>query len=266
MISDPNDFKDVPAPPDGPPAPPPTGRVVEMFSTLQGEGLHVGQRQLFIRLAGCSWRCRYCDTPDSLTHEGHETLTVHQVLHRVRELQATRDHAVVTLTGGEPLLQSDFLAALLPSLKELGLRTYLETSATHPNLFRPLAPWCDVIAADIKLPSAIGRPFWAEHEEFLRIAGDRAFVKIVLTAQTTEDEMETAVNLLSRLTPVPPLVLQPVTPIADLDVRFQDPGSAAPMQILPPPPARLVGFWDWARQRIPVVKLIPQMHPAWGLP
>jgi 7-carboxy-7-deazaguanine synthase len=246
--------------------PAPAGRVSDIFSTLQGEGLYVGQRQIFVRLAGCPWRCRYCDTPHSLGHEAHPTLSLQQVVDKIRELQSARDHGAVSVTGGEPLLQPEFLAALLPSIKDLGLKTYLETSATHPHLFRSLAPLCDVVAADIKLPSAIGRPLWAEHEEFLRLAGDRAFVKIVLTSETTDDEIETAVSLLSRLTPVPPLVLQPVTPIADLEGRLQETDAVATVQILPPAPARLVGFWDWARQRIPVVKLIPQMHPIWGVP
>jgi 7-carboxy-7-deazaguanine synthase len=244
----------------------PSGRVSDIFSTLQGEGIYVGQRQIFVRLTGCPWRCRYCDTPHSLGHDGHPTLSLQQVLDKILELQTARDHGAVSVTGGEPLLQSEFLAALLPAIKDLGLKTYLETSATHPHLFRSLAPLCDVVAADIKLPSAIGRPFWAEHEEFLRLAGDRAFVKIVLTSETTDDEFETAVNLLLRLTPVPPLVLQPVTAIADLEGRLQEADAVAVVQILPPAPARLVGFWDWARQRVPVVKLIPQMHPIWGLP
>jgi 7-carboxy-7-deazaguanine synthase len=248
------------------PPPPPSGRVAEIFSTLQGEGLYVGQRQIFVRLSGCSWRCRYCDTPGSLDKDAHPTLSIQQVMDKVLELQTVRDHGAVSLTGGEPLLQADFLAGLLSSIKDHGLKTYLETSATHPHLFGPVAPLCDVVAADIKLPSAIGRPLWAEHEEFLRLAGDRAFVKIVLTAETTEDEIDTAVNLVARLTPVPPLVLQPVTPIGELEGRLHDPESATLGRILPPAPARLVGFWDWARQRLPVVKLIPQMHPVWGLP
>lgn len=257
---------------DGPVAVPtavdaaPVGRVSEIFSSLQGEGLYVGQRHIFIRLAGCPWRCRYCDTPKSLVNEGHATISLADVLDKVRALQATHTHSAVSVTGGEPLMQSAFLTALLPALRTLGLQTHLETSATHPHLFRSLAPLCDVVAADIKLPSAIGRPLWAEHEEFLRLAGDRAFVKIVLTAQTSDDEIETAVNLLSRLTPVPPLVLQPVTPIADLEGRLQEAESVAAVQILPPSPARLVGFWDWARHRIPVVKLTPQMHTIWGMP
>lgn len=243
-----------------------SGHVADIFSTLQGEGLYVGQRQIFVRLSGCPWRCRYCDTPADLEKTGRPAFSLQQVLDKIKELQTVRDHGAVSVTGGEPLMQPEFLAALLSSIKDLGLKTYLETSATHPHLFRSLAPLCDVVAADIKLPSAIGRPLWAEQEEFLRLAGDRAFVKIVLTSETTDDEMETAVSLLTRLDPIPTLVLQPVTPIPDLESRLNDGEPTTRVQILPPAPARLVGFWDWARQRIPVVKLIPQMHPMWGVP
>lgn len=248
------------------PSSPLRARVTEIFSSLQGEGLYVGQRQIFVRLSGCPWRCRYCDTPGSLAHEGHSAFTVDEVLQKINDVQTERSHAAVSVTGGEPLLQSEFLAALLPAVQALGLRTYLETSATHPDRFRPLVPFCDVVAADIKLPSAIGRALWAEHEEFLRLAGDKAFVKIVLTDQTTDDEFETAVNLLSRLTPPPPLVLQPVTPVADLESRLQEAGTVAAARVVPPAPARLVGFWEWARPRLPLVKLVSQMHPLWGLP
>lgn len=243
-----------------------TAPVSEIFSSLQGEGLHVGERQIFIRFAGCPWRCRYCDTPDSLTDEGHPLLTVHETLRRVRELQKERDHRSVSLTGGEPLLRADFLAALIPPLKNLGLFIHLETSATHPHLFEKIAPWCDVVAADIKLPSAIGRPFWGEHEAFFRLAGASAFAKIVITSDTSDEEIAESVRLLRSLDPVPPLVLQPVTPIPDLIFRLQDAQSATPPYVRPPSPHRVAMMMDYARQRLPLVKLVAQMHPIWGLP
>src|SRR5437016_13899338 len=43
-----------------------SGNVSEIFVSFQGEGLHAGRRQLFVRFAGCPLRCRYCDTPESL--------------------------------------------------------------------------------------------------------------------------------------------------------------------------------------------------------
>lgn len=240
--------------------------ITEIFSSLQGEGLYLGERHIFIRFAGCPWRCRYCDTPDSLSAENQPTLTVQETLEKVADLAKEKPPRAVSLTGGEPLLQVDFIEALLPPLKSMGHRVYLETSATHPHLLRRVLDGVDVVAADIKLPSAIGRPFWAEHEEFLRLAGEKAFVKVVLTDRTTDEEIEDTLSLLTRLSPVPPLVLQPVTPISDLSFRLQDAQSTAPLQVRPPSPPKMVTWWEWAKQKVPMVKMIPQLHPVWGMP
>ena len=42
------------------------GNVSQLFVSFQGEGLHAGRRQLFVRFGGCPLRCRYCDEPESL--------------------------------------------------------------------------------------------------------------------------------------------------------------------------------------------------------
>jgi 7-carboxy-7-deazaguanine synthase len=52
------------------------GYLSEIFVSFQGEGAHVGRRHLFVRLAGCNIRCRYCDTPDSLDRTA--TYTIHE--------------------------------------------------------------------------------------------------------------------------------------------------------------------------------------------
>jgi 7-carboxy-7-deazaguanine synthase len=181
---------------------------------------------LFV-LSGCPWRCRYCDTPGSLVKTGIRPCRFKDVLDKILELQAARDHGAVSVTGGEPLLQSEFLAALLPAIKTtLGFKTYLETSATHPHLS---TRWPPLRRGGRGHQTAVRHrtSLWAEHEEFLRLAGIGRSLKLSSPAETTEDEIETAVNLLSRLTPVPPLVLQPVTPMAELEGRLQEAGVAA---------------------------------------
>ena len=62
----------------------PRGRVTKIFSSLQGEGLRVGERMVFVRLAGCPWRCRYCDTPESLDFDSGEEMGTEDVLRRAR--------------------------------------------------------------------------------------------------------------------------------------------------------------------------------------
>src|SRR5437762_4827940 len=99
------------------------GNVSELFVSFQGEGAHAGRRHLFVRLGGCPLRCRYCDTPESLVpvaecrvlgpdgeHRRRNPLTVAAL---AREVQTLRDGApplhAVAVTGGEPLVQADFL-------------------------------------------------------------------------------------------------------------------------------------------------------------
>lgn len=244
----------------------PTAPVAEIFSSLQGEGLRLGERQIFLRFAGCPWRCVYCDTPTSLAEAGFPRLTVEDVLARIDALRRADATTGVSLTGGEPVLRADFLAALLPAIKARGLETHLETSATHPALFEKIAPLCDVVAADIKLPSAIGRAFWEEHRDFFQLAGAAAFAKLVLTSNTTDDELARALDLLAGLDPVPPLILQPVTAIAALESRLRARPAEAAAFVRPPSADRVAVFFKTARARLPRVAVVPQMHPVWGVP
>src|SRR5215831_15287981 len=103
------------------------GNVSELFVSFQGEGLHAGRRHLFVRLGGCPLRCRYCDTPESLVPvaecrvlgpDGSERRSnpfspeaLDEVVTRLAEV-APPLHAIA-VTGGEPLLQAEFLVAWL---------------------------------------------------------------------------------------------------------------------------------------------------------
>ncbi|TQJ57577.1 pyruvate formate-lyase-activating protein [Streptomyces sp. NBC_00080] len=81
-------------------------------------------------VSGCSLRCLYCANPDTWhMRDGRET-TVEEVMAEIEKYRAfvTTAGGGVTLTGGEPLLQSAFTAAVLHRCKELGLHTALDTS------------------------------------------------------------------------------------------------------------------------------------------
>lgn len=86
----------------------PTYAVVEQFVSIDGEGPTAGALSLFIRLAGCNLRCKWCDTCYAQTeNEDTQTLTLSQLVSDVKKSDITH----VTLTGGDPLLQ--------PNVKEL---------------------------------------------------------------------------------------------------------------------------------------------------
>jgi organic radical activating enzyme len=98
--------------------------VVETFHSLQGEGLHAGRSALFIRLAGCSVGCSWCDTKLSWPAQAHPQLSLEQLASTAAAAEAGA--AFVVITGGEPLHHD--LTALCAALQSSGLPLHLETS------------------------------------------------------------------------------------------------------------------------------------------
>jgi len=203
-----------------------TAPVAEIFSSLAGEGPHVGRRQIFLRLAGCPVGCDYCDTPTDPQAPAEierrpgevvrlaNPLTVEAVLTEIRGLEdRAPGHAHLALTGGEPLLYGKFLRELLPLVRETGLPIYLETAGVLPDALPPLLPFFDVVAADIKLPHHCGRAYWDESRRFLAIcagAGVELLVKVIFGLKTPWDEVERALRLVNGVAPEVEVTLQPI--------------------------------------------------------
>ncbi len=224
--------------------------VLEIFKSRQGEGLYVGDSHLFVRFGGCNLVCDYCDTPESIPAKSGQLWDLEDVLGRLKALRDPDQPAIVSLTGGEPLLHSTFLESLLPRLKAQGYQIYLETNGSLPNALVRVIHHCDWIAMDLKPESATGRNLWEAHRWFLEIAANKAFVKMVLTDKTTELEFKRAVALVAAVRPETPLVLQPATPW----------GRAGSL-----PLAHLTCWWAWAAQRLKDVRIIPQVHRLWEI-
>ena len=225
--------------------------VSEIYSSIQGEGPYTGEPQIFVRLAGCPLRCDYCDTPDSLTVKGHSKLSADQVCKEVGRLAKSEKIKTVSVTGGEPLAHVLFLKELLPLLKKKGLNIYLETAGIHPDALKKVIQFVDVVSMDMKLPSATRKSFWKQHEAFLEIAQQKAFVKIVIEEHSKDEEVDQALSILSKRKTPPRLVLQPVTSIGP--------------DIVPPTPERLSFLFSRAKAKMPEVFIMPQQHKIWGV-
>ena len=177
-------------------------------------------------------------------------MDLEEVLARVEALQEGPGPLAVSLTGGEPLLQVDFLEELVPRLRARGAQIYLETNGALPGALAKIVNGCDWVAMDFKPETAVGRDLWEAHRWFLEMAGSKVFVKMVLTDKTAETEFQRGVDLVALVRPETPLVLQPATPW----------GSAGSI-----PLARLTSWWDWATRRLKDVRIIPQIHRLWGI-
>ncbi|MCG3205262.1 MAG: 7-carboxy-7-deazaguanine synthase [Elusimicrobia bacterium] len=222
--------------------------VSEIYASIQGEGPFTGERQVFVRLAGCPLRCRYCDTPGSLTAKGHSRRSVEEVLNEVGRLSRKSASQTVSVTGGEPLSQPTFVRDLFKKLKAAQFRTYLETAGIHAKALRSVIGFTDVVAMDIKLPSATGKQLWNEHAEFLKVGKKKIFVKIVIEKRSTLSEIKAAVNLLGKIPTPPLLVLQPVTTISS---RTSSPSKE-----------QLADAYQIAAS-LSRVLIMPQQHKTW---
>ena len=109
-------------------------QINEIFYSIEGEGLRVGQPTTFVRLARCNLRCAFCDTEfDSYVEMGLE-----EIANEVQRHPATW----VCFTGGEPLGQN--IAPLARRLVKAGHRLHIETNgvvAPDPHLFDLIEHW-----------------------------------------------------------------------------------------------------------------------------
>jgi organic radical activating enzyme len=110
--------------------PPPTLKIIEIFPSIQGEGLRQGEPALFIRLATCNLKCSFCDT--KYAWQSGKDRTVVQVMNKVRKIWKSFPAQWVCLTGGEPLFQD--ISPLVKALKEEGFKIQAETNGTFPPL------------------------------------------------------------------------------------------------------------------------------------
>ena len=111
--------------------------VVETFHSLQGEGLHAGRSAFFVRLAGCSVGCPWCDTKHSWPAAAHPPRLLAELAEEARQA-AEAGAAFTVITGGEPLhhdlgpLCDRIQAATTSPERPAGLPLHLETSGVDP--------------------------------------------------------------------------------------------------------------------------------------
>jgi 7-carboxy-7-deazaguanine synthase len=99
--------------------------LVEVFYSLQGEGLRTGQATVFVRFAGCNLACDFCDTDFRV----QETRTVHELIEEIQTLAP--ECQWVCLTGGEPTIHD--AGNLCNALHSLGYKIQIETNGTRPQ-------------------------------------------------------------------------------------------------------------------------------------
>lgn len=123
---------------------------IDTFSTLDGPGIRT-----VIFLQGCALRCQYCQNPDtwSLTSKAAEFYTVDEIMKVVRRGQPyfQASGGGITLSGGEPLLQAEFMTAVFSACRREHIPTAFDSSLYVPSSsVKKVLPVTDLVLADIK--------------------------------------------------------------------------------------------------------------------
>ena len=220
-------------------------KILEIFQSIQGEGEYAGAPQVFVRFFECHMHCAWCDTPHSIgdTTRNFKEMSLAQVSAEVKNLW--RNCHSVSLTGGEPLLQKDFIRELLPYFKKNKMPAYLETSGVLYQELSEVIDGVDIVAMDFKLPSSTQcRAYWPEHEAFLKIARAKdLFIKAVISSRTKISDVETAVQLLEKIDPHILFILQP---------NYFEMRSGVMEKCL--------AFQNYCAKYLKNVRIMPQMH------
>jgi 7-carboxy-7-deazaguanine synthase len=120
--------------------------VNEIFYSLQGEGFLAGLPSVFVRLAGCPLRCRWCDTKYAWSKEAGRRYSIDQIVRAVQQWPCR----FVVITGGEPMVDPD-LPQLAGELKAAGKHITIETVGIA---YIPDMP-CDLISISPKLSNSV---------------------------------------------------------------------------------------------------------------
>ena len=164
----------------------------EIFHSIQGEGISTGVPSVFLRLATCNLKCRWCDTKYTWDWSNFNYATevveldTPELLSKIQSFKCTH----VVITGGEPLLQQAELEPLVESLAKYGFSFEIETNGTivpSANLLRYINQWnvspklrtSGNISEERLVPIAL--------QIFARLP--KAFFKFVIASESDIDEV-----------------------------------------------------------------------------
>lgn len=123
---------------------------IETCGTVDGPGI-----RFVIFMQGCPLRCQYCHNPDTWQTDTNKLITVDEIMQKYDGVKEFVQSGGITVTGGEPLLQIDFVTELFKVAKNHGIHTALDTSGITFNPentenINKLLKYTDLVLLDIK--------------------------------------------------------------------------------------------------------------------
>ncbi len=189
--------------------------IKEIFTSIQGEGPYVGVNQLFIRFSKCNLNCKYCDTDFETDLVQYDSISLAKIVNDTSNIHS------VSLTGAEPLCETDFLLDFLPKINK---KVYLETNGTLYENLQRLIQYIDIVSMDFKLNSAAGSgDLFIIHDKFINAAkkyDKEIFAKVVFDNNITDYEIEQCIEIAKKYDIE--IILQPKTDGYKLDIHNTD--------------------------------------------
>lgn len=234
-------------------------RIFEVFTSVEGEGILYGTKTLFVRLAGCPFKCFYCDTEDALPLSSGNEYEIEDACKVVKEKLEDNTYKV-NFTGGDPLIQSDAVAQMAQYVNSINVYTYLESSCFDSDKFKKILPFIDFAKIEFK---TIDSKFVDEQHyyrlvenalECLRssVAKNKTtYIKIVVSSKTDSKSFSDLVNKIFQSVSKSNLagfVIQPTYGIAEPNLSL------------------LLKLYDIVYPYYNEVRVVPQLHKFIGAP
>lgn len=233
-------------------------RVSEIFTSIEGEGIFVGKKTLFIRFSGCHLKCRWCDTKYALPLDSGTEYQIDEIEDLIiRELQPFTYK--VNFTGGEPLLQTDAVIKLADFIKkQTKLKTYIESSCFDSELFSKVLPYMDICKIEFKtddskvVENEVYDSLLSNEIKCLELAVESnktTYIKIVVTNSTNLESFKNLVyNISKKIRPsdIVGFIIQPSHGVDQPTVN------------------KLLDTYDIVQPMFPKVRIIPQLHKEIG--
>ncbi len=233
-------------------------RVSEIFTSIEGEGIFVGKKTLFIRFSGCHLKCRWCDTKYALPLDSGTEYQIDEIEDLIiRELQPFTYK--VNFTGGEPLLQTDAVIKLADFIKkQTNLKTYIESSCFDSELFSKVLPYIDICKIEFKtddskvVENEVYDSLVLNEIKCLELAVESnktTYIKIVVTNSTNLESFKNLVyNISKKIRPsdIVGFIIQPSHGVDQPTVN------------------KLLDTYDIVQPMFPEVRIIPQLHKEIG--
>jgi organic radical activating enzyme len=231
----------------------------EIFTSVEGEGIYFGTKTLFVRLAGCSLKCFWCDSPYALSMKDGTEYEISEAI-QLLDKNLQPNTFKVNFTGGEPLLQHRAVYEMAKHVRSKGLRTYLESSCFSVERFKEVLPYMDICKIEFKLSDseAVDKEHYKELldnelkclEEAIK-SKKATYIKVVVSRLSNKQEFEELAKMVFvkiGADDISGFIIQPVY------------GSSEPTM------DKLFEFYDAVYPCYEQVRIVPQLHKVMGIP